>query len=186
MIGATQLRVGMIILFDKELYKVIEVMHYVHSKSRGIVQTKLRNLKTGVTIENRFRSDDKIEKANLEQKDMEYLYNNDSEYIFMDKETYEQFPINSDILRDSISYLIPNTVIKINLFEGKPVGIELPLTVSLKVISTEPYLKGATASTSSKPATLETGLVVHVPQFIENGDIIKVDTTEGKYLERVK
>ncbi len=186
MIGATQLRAGMIILLEKELYKVIEVMHFSHSKCRGVVQTKLKNLKTGITIEHRFRPDEKIEKAVLDQREMEYLYNNDSEYIFMDKETYEQFSLDAETLGEARSYLIPNLTIKVNLFEGKPVGIELPLTVDLKVVSTEPYLKGATVTTSSKPATLETGLVVNVPQFIEVGNVVRVDTTEGKYLERVK
>ena len=186
MVVATQIKVGMIIIFKNELYRVVDVIHITPGNWRGMVQTKLKNLKTGVTIENRFRSEDKVEKANFEQKDMEYLYDNDSDYIFMDRETYEQFSIASDIIGENIHYLIPNIITKVSLFEGKPVEIEFPLTIELKVVSTEPYLKGATASTSSKPATLETGLVVHVPKFIENGNIVKIDTSEGKYLERVK
>ncbi len=176
----------MTIVHDGEPHRVLSVQHLTPGNKRGLVQTKLRNLITGLSIENRFRSDDRIEKAHLEQHEMEYLYSSDSEYFFMNTETYEQITLDREILGDNIYYLVPNLKLTVEFFDGRPVGIEPPKVVELKVVDTQPNLKGATATASQKPATLETGLVVNVPAFIETGETIRIDTTENKYLERAK
>ena len=137
-------------------------------------------------MENRFRTDDKVEKVSFDDKEMEYLYKEDERYIFMDTETYEQISIGEDLVEDEIKYIVPNSKISISFYEGKPISIELPLTVELEVVETEPNMKTATITNSTKPAKLETGLVVQVPQFVDVGTRIKVDTTEGKYIERVQ
>jgi elongation factor P len=186
MIAATQLRVGMTILYNGEPYKVASVQHITPGNWRGMVQTKLKNLKTGSSVENRFRSDEKLEKAHLEQHEMEYLYNSGTDYYFMNTENYEQISLSAEELGDNVHYLIPNTKLMMDFYEGKPVGIEPPQVVELTVIETAPNLKGATVTNTLKPATLETGLVVNVPAFIDVGEKIRVDTTEGKYIERAK
>lgn len=186
MISATQLRVGSNILYNNEPHRVVSVQHITPGNWRGMVQTKLKNLKTGASVENRFRSDDKIERAHLEQHEMEYLYNDGDNYHFMNSETYEQTSLTGEVLGDNVSLLIPNLKFMIEYYDGVPVGVEPPKVVELKVVDTTPHLKGATAASSGKPATLETGLVVTVPSFIEIGEVIRVDTTELKYLERAK
>jgi len=186
MFPATQLRVGMTILHDSEPCRVLSVQHITPGNWRGMVQTKLKNLKTGTTIEYRFRSEDKVEKAYLEHHEMEFLYSSGPEYYFMNTETYEQIPLTTEELGDNIYYLIPNVRFMVEFYEGRPVGIEPPQVVELKVAKTTRNLKGATISNTMKPATLETGLVVSVPPFIEEGEVIRVDTTEGKYLERAR
>lgn len=186
MIAATQLRVGMTILFNKEPYRVMTVQHITPGNWRGMVQTKLKHLKTGSTVENRFRSEDKLEKAHLEQHEMEYLYNDGTDYHFMNSETYEQVALSAEILGDNVYYLIPNIKLMVEYYNGVPVGIDPPKVVELKVVDTTPNMKGATVTASQKPATLETGLIVNVPPFIGVGEVIRVDTAEGKYLERAK
>ncbi len=186
MIVATQLRAGMTIIHKGAPCKVLEVTHVIQQQRRGMIQAKLRNLVDNSTIEYRFRSDEKVERAILEQHEMEYIYSTDGEYYFMNTETYEQIALTEELLGDSIYYLKPNTRFTVEFYEGRPVGVEPPLVVELTVVDTQPYLKGATAASSSKPATLETGLVVNVPAFIEVGDVIRVDTREGKYIERAK
>lgn len=186
MIPATQLRVGMTILFNKEPYRVVSVQHITPGNWRGMVQTKLKHLKTGSSVENRFRSEDKLEKAHLEQHEMEYLYNDGTDYHFMNSETYEQVALSGEVLGDNTYYLIPNIKFMIEYYNGVPVGVDPPKVVELKVVDTAPFMKGATAASSAKPATLETGLVVNVPAFIEPGELVRVDTAEGKYLERAK
>ena len=176
----------MTILFNNEPYRVIFVQHITPGNWRGMVQTKLRNLKTGSMAENRFRSDDKVEKAILESHEMEYLYSSDTDHHFMNTETYEQIILNSDTLGNNVYYLVPNVKFTVEFYEGKPVGVEAPKVVELKVVDTQPNLKGATAASSQKPATLETGLVVNVPPFIEAGELVRIDTEEGKYLERAR
>ncbi len=186
LIAATGLRTGMIIEFNKELYRVLSVNHVTPGNWRGMVQTKLKNIKTNSNMENRFRPEDKVEKVTFDEKEMEYLYKEDVHYVFMDTETYEQFIIGEDIVGDEIQYIVPNAKISISFYEGKPISVELPLTVELEVVETEPNLKTATITNSTKPAKLETGLVVQVPQFVDVGTRIKVDTSEGKYIERVQ
>ncbi len=186
MIPATQLRAGMAILHEGNLCRVLSVLHLTPGNWRGMVQTKLRNLRTGNSFDYRFRSEDRVEKADLEQHEMEFLYLSGDEFHFMNTETYEQVGIQRDDLGDAVYYLTPNIKLMVEFYEHRPVGVELPITVDLKVVETPPGMKGATASNSGKPATLETGLQVQVPQFIEAGEVVRIDTAEGKYLERAK
>jgi elongation factor P len=183
-IPATQLRPGMIIKHNNDLHSVFSVEHRTPGNLRAFIQAKLRNLRTGAMFEHRFRSPDPIERINVDETAMEYLYNDGDGYYFMNTENYEQLHLTRDILGDAVDYLIPNLQIKVEFYDGKAVGIELPQTVELTVLETEPGLKSATASSVTKPAKTETGLVVQVPPFINEGEKIKVDTAEGVYLSR--
>jgi elongation factor P len=184
LIQATAIRVGMCILFEGDVCRVMTVQHVTPGNWRGFVQAKMRNLRSGNSFEHRFGSTEKVERAILDTRPMEYLYSDPSGHHFMNQETYEQISMENDVLGDTMMYLLPNTVIQVDFHEEKPVGIELPNTVILEVVDTEPGLKGATASSSYKPAKMETGLVVQVPPFIEVGTKIIVDTREDKYLSR--
>ena len=186
MIQATQMRAGMAILHEGNLCRVLSVHHLTPGNWRGMVQAKLRNIRTGNSFEFRFRSEDRVEKADLEEHEMEFLYASGDEFHFMNTDTYDQVAIQRADLGDAAFYIIPNTKVMVEFYEHRPVGVELPTTVNLKVVETPPGMKGATASNSGKPATLETGLQVSVPQFIEIGEVITIDTAEGKYLERAK
>ena len=186
MIQATQLRRGNTILHNGELFQVVDYTHITPGNWRGMVQTKLRNLRTGSIIDHRFRSEDRCEKAVLDDREMEFLYSDGADYHFMDTENYEQTHLNGEILGDSAKYLVANAKIHVQFYEGKALGIDLPATVDLKVVQTDPGMPSATVSNVLKPATLETGLVVGVPHFIQEGEMIRVDTTEGKYVERVR
>ena len=183
-IPATQLRPGMIIKHNNDLHSVFSVEHRTPGNLRAFIQAKLRNLRTGAMFEHRFRSPDPIEKINVDETEMEYLYNDGDGYYFMNTENYEQLHLTRDILGDAVDYLIPNLQIRVEFYDGKAVGIELPQTVELTVLETEPGLKSATASSVTKPAKTETGLIVQVPPFINEGEKIKVDTAEGVYLSR--
>jgi len=183
-IPATQLRPGMIIKHNNDLHSVFSVEHRTPGNLRAFIQAKLRNLRTGAMFEHRFRSPDPIERIVVDEVDMEYLYSDGDDYYFMNTETYEQTHLKRDTLCDAVEYLTPNLQIKVEFYDGKPVGIELPQTVELTVVETEPGLKSATASSVTKPAKLETGLVVQVPPFINEGEKIRVDTAEGAYLSR--
>lgn len=185
MINATQIRRGMIIKLDDELYKVLETTHITPGKGQALMQTKLRRLSDQTLHDQRFRSKDKIEQAYLEQAEMQFLYQEGNDFVFMNLENYEQIKLSDEVLGITVNYLVPNVTFTIELFEGKPVGVDPPLTIDLKVTETEPYLKGATQSASNKPATLETGITVTVPQFIKEGDIVRIDTRDDSYLERV-
>jgi elongation factor P len=184
MIPATQIRSGVLLLYSGELHRVHEVIHKTPGNLRGFVQVKMRNLRNGAMIEHRFGSTDRVEKASLDEREMEYLYSDAAGHHFMDNQSYDQITLSDEVLGDMMKYLLPNTVIHVDFYEGNPVGIELPNTVTLEVVETQPGLKGATASASYKPATLETGLQVMVPQFIEAGTRIKIDTRDNSYLER--
>jgi elongation factor P len=183
-IPATQLRPGMIIKHKDDLHSVFSVEHRTPGNLRAFIQAKLRNLRTGAMFVERFRSPDPIEKVNVDEVGMEFLYSDGDDYYFMNTENYEQTHLTRDTLGDAVEYLTPNLQIKVEFFDGKAVGIELPQTVLLKIIETEPGLKSATASSVTKPAKTETGLVVQVPPFINEGETIKVDTAEGTYLSR--
>jgi elongation factor P len=183
-IPATQLRPGMIIKHNNDLHSVFSVEHRTPGNLRAFIQAKLRNLRTGAMFEHRFRSPDPIEKINVDEVKMEYLYQDGDDYYFMNTDNYEQLHLNKDILGDAVNYLTANLQIHVEFFDGKAVGIELPQTVELKIIETEPGLKSATASSVTKPAKTETGLVVYVPPFINEGETIRVDTAEGAYLSR--
>ena len=186
MIQATQLRSGMAILHEGNLCRVLSVQHITPGNWRGMVQAKLRNLRSGNSFEYRFRSEDRVEKADLEEHEMEFLYASGDEFHFMNTATYDQVAIIREDLGQAVDYLVPNTKVMVEFYEHRPVGVELPITVDLKVVETQPGMKGATASNSGKPAILETGLQVSVPQFIDVGDVVRIDTAEGKYLERAK
>ena len=183
-IPATQLRPGMIIKHNKDLHAVFSVEHRTPGNLRAFIQAKLRNLRTGAMYEHRFRSPDPIEKINVDEVQMEFLYQDGGDYYFMNMENFEQLHLTRDTLGDAVDYLIPNLQIKVEFFDGKAVGVELPQTVEMTVIETEPGLKSATASSVTKPAKLETGLVVQVPPFVNEGEKIRVDTAEGAYLSR--
>jgi elongation factor P len=184
MISATQIRSGTLLIYNRELHRAHEVIHKTPGNLRGFVQVKMRNLRNGAMIEHRFGSTDRVEKASLDEREMEYLYSDSAGHHFMDNESFDQVTLSDEVIGDQMPYLLPNTTIHVDLFEGNPVGIELPNTVTLKVVETQPGMKGATASASYKPATLETGLQVMVPQFIEAGTRIKIDTRDNSYLER--
>ncbi|HYO12851.1 MAG TPA: elongation factor P [Thermoanaerobaculia bacterium] len=184
MIQASQMRAGMCILFEGDVCRVMNVQHVTPGNWRGFVQARMRNLRSGNSFEHRFGSTEKVERAILDTNQMEYLYSDPSGHHFMNQETYEQVTLDDETLGDSMLYLLPNTVIQIDFYEDRPVGIELPNTVTLEVVDTEPSMKGATASASYKPAKMETGLTVQVPPFIEVGTRIIIDTRENKYLSR--
>ena len=186
MIDATQIRKGMIIIMDGQLWRVMEMQLITPGRWKAMVQTKLRNIQIGSQTEHRFRSEERLEQARLDEVEMEFLYEQGGDYVFMNLENYEQVTLNAEAIGDAIKYLKSNTVIEIETFEGKPVGVNLPHTMDLKVASTEPRLQGATKTSLYKPAVLETGAVVQVPEFIKDGDVIRVDTWEDKYLERAK
>jgi elongation factor P len=181
---ATELRPGYIIVHNGQLHRVLSVTHITPGNWRGMVQCKLRNLKTGTQLEHRFRSEDRVEKATLETHEMQYLYSDGSGHHFMNMETFEQITLSDEVLQDALSYLLPDTVVTVDFYDGNPVSVELPNTVVLTVVETEPPLKGATAAGGSKPAKLETGLVVQVPMFVETGTKIVVDTRTGEYVSR--
>lgn len=186
MIQATQLKKGMAILHEGVLYKVLALQHLTPGNWRGMVQCKLRNLKSGNQLEHRFRSEDRVEKAMLEGVEMEYLYSDTSGFHFMNTENYEQIALSEEEMGDNVYFLIPSVKFTVDLYEGRPIGIEPPLTVDLKVLETEPTMKGVAQGNVTKPAKLETGLVLQVPMFITEGEVITVDTTEAKYLSRAK
>ena len=186
MIQATQLRPGMIIVHEKDLYRVTAVHHLTPGNKRGFMQTKMKSLRTGVGTEYKFRSEDRVDQAILQTRQMQYLYAEGDMHTFMDTENYEQMTLSADHIGDLLPYLLPNHVVEVELYEGKPVGISPPSTVDLEVIDTEPSMKGATASASYKPAKLETGVTIQVPPFVQIGDKVRVDPAERTYLERVK
>jgi elongation factor P len=186
MIQATQIRRGMCIRHDNELFRVVSKQHITPGNWRGMVQAKIRNLRTGAIIDHRFRSEDRVERAVLQEVGMQFLYQEGDLYHFMNNETYEQVALSEEILGDAVSYMKSDITLKIEMFEEQPVGIELPLTVELEVVETEPSIKGASVSNQNKPAKMETGLIVNVPPFISTGDVIKIDTTTGAYVERMK
>src|SRR5580692_1250303 len=183
-IPATQMRPGMIIKHNNDLHSVFSVEHRTPGNLRAFIQAKLRNIRTGAMFVERFRSPDPIDRVIVDEIPMEFLYNDGDDYYFMNIENYEQTHLKHDTLGDAVEYLIPNLQIKVSFHDGVAVGIELPQTVELTVVETEPGLKSATASSVTKPAKTETGLVVYVPPFINEGEKIRVDTAEGAYLSR--
>jgi elongation factor P len=186
MIQATQLKRGMVIKHDNDLWRVVEAMHKTPGNLRGMVQAKIRHLKTGSISDHRFRSVDMVERAILDETEMEFLYRDGDMFHFMNNESFEQIGLSAEVLGDAVPYLMANIKLKINMFEERPVGIELPQTVEMRVMETEPAIKGASVSNVGKPAKMETGLIVQVPAFIAEGEHIRIDTASGAYVERVK
>jgi len=183
-IQATKLRKGMLFKLENDLYRALDVQHVTPGNLRGFVRVKARNLRSGTLADNKLRSEDLVERATLDERAMQYMYNDGSDYYFMDTDTFEQIHISSENLGASVNYLIAEMVIQVEFYGTEPVGIELPQTVDLLVQDTPPAIKGATASAQLKPATLETGLVVQVPPFVSTGDKIRVNTETGEYLAR--
>jgi len=186
MVTALQLKVGNVILLEGELYRVISLKHVVKQQRRGFISAKLKGLTTGVSLERRFRSGDRVDLAILDTREMEFLYRAGTVYVFMDVETYEQISLDQELLGDATKYLTPNERVTVQYHERNPVGVEVPLFVALKIEETEPPLKGATATASPKTAKLETGLVVRVPQFLQIGDTVRIDTRNDSFVERVE
>ena len=174
----------MLVKVDADLFRVMEVQHVTPGNLRGFVRVKSRNLRSGSLSDQKLRSEDFVERATLDERAMQYMYSDGSDYYFMDTESYEQVHIPGDALGDNVNYLIPEMVIQVEFYGSEPVGIELPQTVDLLVQDTPPAIKGATASAQLKPARLETGLVVQVPPFISTGDRIRVNTETGEYQAR--
>lgn len=183
MINATELRKGVIIEFEGKLYQVVEYQH-VKMKRTALAKVKLRDINAGHAIERSFQSDERLVRARLDSRQMQYLYNDGELYYFMDQENYEQIPFNKERLGDALDYLKEGNSVEVTSYKGETVGIELPITVELEVADTDPGFKGDTATAGNKPATLETGVTIQVPLFINIGDVIKVDTRTGIYLER--
>jgi elongation factor P len=183
-IQATRLKKGMLVKIGEDLFRVLELQHVTPGNLRGFVRVKFRNIRTGNLSDQKLRSEDSMERATLDEREMQYLYKDGDSFHFMDTSSFEQMHIDAEALGDSVNYLIPDAVIKVELYGSEPVGIELPQTVDLVVEDTAPGIKGATASNQIKPARLETGLVVNVPPFVNTGDKIRVNTETGEYLSR--
>jgi elongation factor P len=184
MITASEFRNGATFELDGQVFQVVEFQHVKPGKGAAFVRTKLKNVITGATVERTFNPTDKMPKAHIERKDMQYLYNDGDLFYFMDNETYEQMPINKASIGDAFKFVKENMVVKILSFKGNVFGIEPPTFVELEITETEPGFKGDTATGATKPATLETGAIVKVPLFINQGDVIRIDTRTGEYLER--
>jgi elongation factor P len=174
----------MVIKFNNELYSVFAMTHRTPGNLRGFVQVRMRSLRNGAMNEHRFSTDDKVEKAIMDEQEMEFLYQDGEYYYFMNTESYEQIHLTKDLLGDATDFLTPNLKVKVEFYEGKPISVELPASVDMTVMETEPGLKGSTVSNVTKPAKMETGLVVQVPPFINEGEKIRVNTSEGTYQER--
>ena len=184
-IPATQLKVGMLIMHNGKPHRVTNVVHITPGNWRGMVQTRLVNIETGANAENRFRSEERVERAEMEQHSLQFSYRAGDDFHFMNTESFEMMSLPADVLGDAVNYLVDGMVIEALYFQGKVVGLEVPNFVELTVKETAPNLRGATAAASPKPATLETGLEVKVPQYIEVGDRVKIDTRTGEFIERV-
>jgi len=184
-ISTNDFRTGLTIELEGEVYQVIEFQHVKPGKGSAFVRSKLRNMRTGAVIEKTFNAGEKVPRARIDRREMQYLYNDGKEYNFMDMETYDQITITAEQLGDAVKYLKENMSIQVLNFQGKSLGVELPNFVELEVVETAPGIKGDTASGGSKPATLETGAVVQVPFFINVGDKLQIDTRTGNYIKRV-
>ena len=185
MISTNDFKNGMTIEYDGQIFTILEFQHVKPGKGAAFVRSKLKNFKTGSITEKTFRAGEKVKKAHLERKQMQFLYNADEDYIFMDMEDFDQMTINKEQLGEGVKFIKENAVINVLFHEGENIGVELPTFVELTVSETEPGIKGDTVSGSTKSAKLETGATVHVPLFINEGDTIKVDTRTGEYIERV-
>ena len=185
-IQAPRLKKGMLIKVDQDLFRVLELQHVTPGNLRGFVRVKLRNIRNGAMSDQKLRSEDTLDRATLDEREMQYLYQDGDDFYFMDTTSYEQTHITREALGDSVNYMKPEMMIQVEFYGEEPVGIELPPSVDLKVLDTAPGIKGATASNQVKPATLETGLVVNVPPFVNPGDVVKINTDTGEYLSRAQ
>jgi len=174
----------MLIKIGQDLFRVLELQHVTPGNLRGFVRVKLRNIRNGSLSDQKLRSEDAIERATLDEREMQYLYHDGSLYHFMDTATFDQIQLSDEVLGDSVNFLVAESTIRMEFYGAEPVGIELPQTVDLKIVDTAPGIKGATASAQLKPATLETGLVIQVPPFINPGDVVRVSTETAEYQSR--
>jgi len=184
-VQATRLRKGMLVKIGSDLFRILDLHHMTPGNKRGFVQARMRNVRTATLTDHKFRAEEDVERATLDEREMQYLYGDGESFHFMDTRSFEQIHIGAEALGDSVGYLVPEMTIHVEFYGTEPVGIELPQTVDLKVRETTPAIKGATASAQLKPATLETGLVVQVPPFVNEGDVIRVNTLTGEYQSRV-
>ena len=184
MISVNDLKTGLTLELDNGLWSVVEFLHVKPGKGAAFVRTKLKNVETGQVVERTFRAGEKVGKATLDRREMQYLYKEGSEFIMMDNETYEQLAVTGDQVGDGVKYLKENMIVQVLMHDGKIIGVDIPAHVVLEVTDTPPSEKGNTAQGGTKPATLETGAVVNVPFFISNGDMIRVDTRTNEYLDR--
>src|SRR5687767_10283571 len=184
-VEAVGIRPGNLLEWDKRVWRVLKSYH-VHVGGRGgaFMQVEMKDIETGTKTNQRFRTEDKVERAFVDQRDMEYLYQDGDSYVFMDKENYEQLPLSAEFLEGQTGYLLANTPVQVNFYNGRAIGLELPPSIVLTVTDTEPGIKNATATNTFKAATTETGLIVQVPPFIDQGEKIKVSTDDGSYMER--
>ena len=185
MIDVNELRKGVTFTMDGELYKVIDYQHHKPGRGKAIIRTKLRNLRSGGTLDKNFTSGDRVQDIRLDHQTVQYLYSDGEFYHFMDVETYEQFPLPNAVLEDAKPYLVENTEIELSSYEGERLDVDLPITVDLKVVEAQPGFAGDTAQGATKEVTLETGLVLQVPLFIEEGDVLRIDTRTARYVTRV-
>ena len=185
MISAGEFRNGTTFEMDSQVFKIVEFQHVKPGKGAAFVRTKLKNVMTGAVLERTFNPTEKVQEAQIERKDMQYLYSDGEMYYFMDNEKYEQLPIGKDDLGDTLNYLTDNMMVKVVSYKGKVFGVEPPIFVELEVTYTEPGFKGDTSTGATKPATLQTGYVVNVPLFVNIGDKVRIDTRTGEYMERV-
>jgi elongation factor P len=184
MIDVNELRKGVTFTLDDELYKVIDYQHHKPGRGKAVIRTKLRNLRTGSTIDRNFTSGDRVQDIRLDHQTVQYLYSDSDFYYFMDVETYEQFPLPDAVLEDAKPFLVENMEIELSSYEREPLDVELPITVDLRVVVAPPGFAGDTATGATKEVTLETGLRIAVPLFIEEGDVLRIDTRDGRYLTR--
>ncbi|MGA7986722.1 MAG: elongation factor P [Burkholderiales bacterium] len=184
-VSAVEIRVGNLLEWDKRVWRVLKCYH-VHVGGRGgaFMQVEMKDIESGTKTNQRFRTEDKVERAFVEPRDMAYLYQDGDSYVFMDKQNYEQLSLSADFLEGQSGFLLPNTDVQINFYNGRAIGVELPPSVVLTVTDTEPAIKNATATTTFKPARMETGITVQVPPFVNQGERIKVNTNDGTYMER--
>jgi elongation factor P len=184
MISVNDFKTGVTVELDGAAYQVVDFQHVKPGKGAAFVRAKLKNLQTGATVERTFRGGEKISKAHVDRREMQYLYNDGQDYICMDNENYEQISISKSQIGDGVKWLLENMNIYVLIFQGNIIGLELPNFVELRVTETEPGIKGDTATGATKNATLETGAVVQVPLFVEEGDVLRIDTRTGQYMER--
>jgi elongation factor P len=184
-VTANRLKKGMLIKMGNDLLRVFDTHHLTQGNKRAHMQAKMRDLRTGRIVDHKFRAEEDVERAILEEHEMQYLYRDGDMFYFMNTETYEQINLSAEDLGDAVGYLLPETKINVEFYDEKPMGVNLPVTVDLKVTETVPGIKGATAAAQVKPATCETGLVVIVPAFVNEGDMIRISTETGEYLSRV-
>jgi elongation factor P len=185
MIDVNELRKGVTFTMDEELYKVIDYQHHKPGRGKAVIRTKLRNLRSGATIDKNFTSGDRVQDIRLDHQTVQYLYSDPDFYYFMDVETYEQFPLPDAVLEEAKPYLIENMEIELSSHEGEALDVELPITVDLRVVEAPPGFAGDTAQGATKEVTLETGLKLQVPLFVNEGDVLRIDTRDGRYVTRV-